>query len=187
MPVLNRSECRLVRNEVLRWHSRAWTVHAVSVMPDHVHILATPLEGSPGEWYALSEIMRRVKGRAAYEVNNVRRREGSLWLPESYDRIIRSNRDFNEKFEYIQSNAGVKGLMGPLDEYDGFWCETMQTIPEEAKASPQCPLRPRPIELPPPNLPLGKRIRPDAMVKTRRKLPHWQLAGSTYFIEFGLR
>lgn len=187
MPVPDRSERRLVRNEVLRWHNCAWAVHAVSVMPDHVHILTTSLEASPGEWYALPEIMCRVKGRAAYEINKLRGRQGPLWLIESYDRIIRSGRDFDEKFRYIQSNAGVEGLTGPMDEYDGFWCEGMQTIPEEAKATPQRPLRPRPPNPPPPNIPLRKRIRPDALVKTRRRLPHWQLAGSTYFIEFGLR
>ena len=174
-------------NEVLRWHNRAWTVHTVSVLPDHVHILATPLEASPGEWCALPEIMRRVKGRSAYSINKLRRRQGPLWLIESYDRIIRSGRDFDEKFRYIQSNAGVKRLTGPLDAYDGFWCEGMETIPEEAKATPQSPLRPRPLKPPPRNLPLGKRIPPDALVKTRRRLPHWQVAGSTYFIEFGLR
>jgi len=184
---LDRSERRLVRDEVLRWHNRAWTVHAVSAMPDHVHILATPLEASPGEWYALPEIMRRVKGRSAHSINKLRGRRGPLWLIESYDRIIRSGRDFDQKFRYIQSNAGVKRLTGPLDEYDGFWCEGMETTPEESKATPQCPLRPRRIAPVPRNLPLGKRIRPDALVKTRRRLPHWQVAGSTYFIEFGLR
>ena len=187
VPPLDRSERRLVRDEVLRWHNRAWTVHAVSVMPDHVHILATPLEASRGEWYALPEIMRRVKGRSAHSVNKLRGRRGPLWLIESYDRIIRSGRDFDEKFRYIQSNAGVKPLAGALDEYDGFWCEGMETVPEEVKATAQCPLRPRPVNPPPRNLPLGKRIRPDALVKTRRRLPHWQVAGSTYFIEFGLR
>ncbi len=187
VPPLDRCERQLVRNEALRWHDHAWTVHAVSVMPDHVHILTTPLQASAGEWYALPEIMGRVKGRSAHLINKLRGRQGPLWLIESYDRIIRSGRDFAEKFRYIQSNAGVKGLTGPLEEYDGFWCEGMQTIPEEAKATPLCPLRIRGLTPPPPNLPLGKRIRADVLVKTRRRLPHWQIAGSTYFIEFGLR
>ncbi|HUU53678.1 MAG TPA: transposase [Armatimonadota bacterium] len=187
VPPLDRCERQLVRDEVLRWHNRAWTVHAVSVMPDHVHILATPLEASEGEWSALPEIMQRVKGRSAYSINKLRRRQGSLWLIESYDPIIRSGRDFDEKFGYMQNNAGVKGLTGPLDEYDGFWCEGMEAIPEEKKATPHCPLRPRLLKPPPRNLPLGKRILPGALVKTRRRLPHWQVAGSTYFIEFGLR
>ena len=187
VPPLDRHERRVVQDEVLRWHNRAWTVHAVSVMPDHVHVLATPLQASPGEWYALPEIMRRVKGCSAYSINKLRGRQGSVWLIESYDRIIRSGKDFAEKFRYIQSNAGVKGLTGLLDEYDGFWCEGMEATPEEMKAGPQCPLRPRPLDRPPQNLPLGKRIRSDVVVKTRRRLPHWQVAGSTYFIEFGLR
>jgi len=187
MAPLDRQERQLVRDEVLRWHTRAWTVHAVSVMPDHVHILATPLKASTGEWYALPEIMRRVKGRSAHLINKLRRRQGALWLIESYDRIVRSGRDFGEKFRYIQSNAGVKALTGALDEYDGFWCEGIETIPEEMKATPQRPLRPRPLDPLARDLPLGKRIRPGVLVKTRRRLPHWQVAGSTYFIEFGLR
>lgn len=186
MKPLDCTERQLVMNEVLRWHKRAWTLHAVSVMPDHVHILATPIEAFPGEWYSLSEIMGRVKGRTAYEINKLRGRRGPLWLIESYDRIIRNSRDFDEKFSYIQSNAGVKGLVGPMDEYDGFWCESMETIPEEAKASPAFPLRPRQPNAPLPHLPLGQRIAAGVLVKTRRRLPHWQLAGSMYFIEFGL-
>jgi REP element-mobilizing transposase RayT len=187
LPPLERSERGAVRDEVLRWHKRAWIVHAVSVMPDHVHILATPLQASAAEWYALPEIMRRVKGRSAYLVNRARGRRGPLWLIESYDRIIRSSQDFDEKFRYIMGNAGVKGLTGPLDDYDGFWCESMETAPEEAKATRQRPLRPRRPEPAPRNIPLGRRIGPDGMVKTRRRLPHWQVAGSCYFIEFGLR
>ena len=196
--LLNRRERRLVRDEVLRWHQHAWTVHAVSIMPDHVHVLATPLEGAPGEWYALPQIMGRVKGRSSYEINRLRGRRGTLWQEESYDRIIRGSRDFEEKFTYILSNAGVAGLVGPLDDYDGFWCEGMQAIPEAAKATPERPLRPCPPSSgragfsPPrvdrvgarlgPPLSLRGSIRPDSLVKTRRRLPHWQMAGSSYFI-----
>ncbi len=186
---LDRRERRLVLNEVLRWHRHAWTVHAVSVMPDHVHILATPLEGAPGEWYSLPQILGRVKGRASYEINRLRGRKGTLWLEESYDRIIRGSRDFDEKFTYILSNAGVAGLTGPLEEYDGFWCEGMAGIPEAAKATPECPLRPCPPSSGPPPAPalsLRGSIRPDSLVKTRRRLPHWQMAGSSYFIVFCL-
>jgi REP element-mobilizing transposase RayT len=179
-------ERRLALDEVLRWHQRAWTVHAVSVIPDHVHILATPLEGTPGLWYALPQIMQRVKGRASYEINKRRGRRGTLWQDESYDRIIRGSRDFDEKYNYILSNAGVAGLVGPLEEYDGFWCEGMEEIPESAKATPERPLRPCPPAPPHSDLPLGKRVPPDVLLKARRRLPHWQLAGSTYFVVFCL-
>jgi len=186
---LSRGERRLVRDEVVRWHRHAWTVHAVSVMPDHVHLLATPLEGAPGEWYALPEIMPRVKGRSSREVNRFRGQRGSLWQEESDDRITRGDREFDSKYAYILSNAGVAGLIGPLEEYDGFWCEGMERVPEGAKAAPTRPLRPRPPANvdPPPGPPLRQRIQSGAILKTKRRgLPHWQLAGASYFIVFCL-
>jgi len=194
---LNRRERRLVRDEVLRWHHRAWTVHAVSVMPDHVHILGTPLEGAPGEWYALPDIMQRVKGRSSRGINRLRGRRGTLWQKESYDRMMRGDREFHNKYNYILSNAGVADLIGPLEEYDGFWCEGMEGIPEGAKATPDRPICSRPLpgavaqalacaDTTDLGRPLRKPLRPGTLVKTRRSLPHWQLAGSSYFIVFCL-
>jgi REP element-mobilizing transposase RayT len=187
LPDLSPVERRIVRDEALRWHRRAWRLHVVSAMPDHVHIIATPLEAVPGEWYSLPQIMRRVKGRSSYEINKLRGRRGHLWQDESYDRIIRRSRDFDEKYNYILSNAGVAGLVGPLEEYDGFWCEGIEPVPESAKATPERPLRPcLPDSHPYLDLPLGERIRAEEPVETRRRLPHWQVAGSSYLITFRL-
>jgi hypothetical protein len=182
---LTPAERRIVRDEAVRWHHRAWILHVISEMPDHGHVIATPLEAVPGEWYSLSQIMRRVKGRSSYEINRLRGRRGAVWQDESYDRIIRGSRDFDEKYDYILSNAGVAGLVQPLEEYDGFWCEGFEVRPESAKATPECPLRPCPPAAQQYlDLPLGERLRAAEPMRTRRRLPHWQIAGSTYFVAF---
>ncbi len=186
--MLTKQERAIVKAEILRWHRRAWTVHVASVMPDHVHILATPLQGAPGRWYSLSTILGRVKGRSSWEINRRCGREGPRWLSESYDHVVRDAREFSEIWDYILSNAGVAGLPEYGYDYDGFWCEGMEAIAEDEKATPERRIVPRqePPQLPC-DLPLVDAVEADETRRTRRNLPHLQVAGATYFIIFRLQ
>ena len=67
----------LVKAEILFWRHVRWRVHALTVMPTHVHVLATPLEESPGQWFSLSTIMHSLKMGATRRVNQRRRTRGS--------------------------------------------------------------------------------------------------------------
>jgi REP element-mobilizing transposase RayT len=115
----------VVRDDILFWHGSRWTVHALTVMPDHVHILASPLEMAPGRWHSLSTILRSVKCGAALKINRMRGRRGALWQAESFDRIVRDEREFDEKANYILSNAVKAELVKDGWEYDGLWCPGM--------------------------------------------------------------
>jgi len=98
-------------------------------MPDHVHILARPLEKSKDQWYSLSAILHSVKRDSARAINRLRNRRGPLWQPESFDRIVRDEEEFLEKANYILGNALRAGLVEDGWLYDGFWCEGMQGMP----------------------------------------------------------
>jgi REP element-mobilizing transposase RayT len=95
-------------------------------MPDHVHVLATPLERGTDQWYPLSEILHNVKRRSARLINKARGQTGALWQSESHDRIMRDEAEFDEKANYILNNAAKRGLVEDPWEYDGFWCEEME-------------------------------------------------------------
>ena len=128
-PVLTPQERRTVKDCILHWHRTRWHVHALTVMPDHVHILAEPVERSEGQWYPLSTILHSVKRHSARSINRLRGRRGPLWQPESFDRIIRDEKEFDEKSNYILTNAVKSGLVTDGWLYDGFWCEGMQRMP----------------------------------------------------------
>ena len=116
-------ERALVRAAVLHWYGTRWTVHVLSVMPDHVHLLATPLESSPGHWHSLSGILQSVKGYSARGLNKRWGTTGPVWQSETYDRIVSDAAEFEEKAAYILNNAVTAGLSEDGWEYDGFWCE----------------------------------------------------------------
>jgi REP element-mobilizing transposase RayT len=58
---LSTQERQIVRASVLHWHPGKWRVHLLTVMPDHVHVLATPQQSAPAQCYSLSEILHSVK------------------------------------------------------------------------------------------------------------------------------
>jgi len=122
LPALSANERDLVKRAILLLHDRMWHVHLLTVMPDHVHILATPLMSSPGKWHPLATMLQRVKGSTAYSINTRRHRSGQFWQKETFDRIVRDQQEFDEKAIYILNNAMKAGIADDGWEYDGFWC-----------------------------------------------------------------
>jgi len=175
--VLSRHERAIAKRAVLFWHRKKWRVHALTVMPDHVRLLPTPLQARKDRWYALAEILHSVKRRSSRSINASRGRRGSLWQGESgFDRIVRDEKEFHEKFDYILNNAVLRGLATDPWEYDGFWCESMESLLE----LPQIPLDT------PDEGHVWPRLQAGDFVTYRRRLPHWQVGGSTYFVTFRL-
>ncbi len=100
-------------------------VHSVVVMPDHVHLLFTPLEKEKGSWWSLSELLHSIKSFSAKQIAQRRRVhnpnwQGAVWQDESFDRIIRNESDFLEKQAYIHSNPAKRDLG---DDYPWVWDE----------------------------------------------------------------
>ena len=80
------------------------TLHAAVVMPDHVHLLLTPFETESDASMALGEILHSIKSFSANEVNKEEGRTGPLWLDERWDRMVRTEKEFIETWEYIETN-----------------------------------------------------------------------------------
>ena len=85
-------------------------------MPDHVHLLFTPLENNRGEPFSLAEIMKGIKGVSANRINKLMKRKGQLWQDESFDRIMRVG-ECQSKLEYIIANPINAGLASKPGEY----------------------------------------------------------------------
>ncbi len=104
------------------WAGKKIDLHAVVVMPDHVHMLLTPLEIAHGTWVTLGEILQSIKLHSARQINKLRGRTGPLWLDESFDRIMRNEKEFVEKADYIANNPIKQGLVED-HSYPWWWDE----------------------------------------------------------------
>lgn len=83
---------------------RVWTGDFV-VMPNHVHVLMTPMDG-----FELEDVLRSIKGFSAKEINHALGKYGTLWQRESYDHIVRDERQLEAFQNYIRDNPAKAGL-----------------------------------------------------------------------------
>jgi hypothetical protein len=68
-------------------------------MPNHVHALVQPLPG-----HSLKEILRSWKSYSARQINKTLGRNGSVWMEESFDRIVRNWNALVKCRDYIARN-----------------------------------------------------------------------------------
>ena len=114
--ILDPEEREIVLNCCVHDHGIAWCLYCAVVMPDHVHLIATPYD----QW-TLPRVLRRVKGISSRRINQRRGVRGSLWLSESFDRIVRTAENMRVKAEYVCENPVRAGISATADEYPWKW------------------------------------------------------------------
>jgi REP element-mobilizing transposase RayT len=114
----------IVLQHCLHDHGKRVRLHAAVVMPDHVHLLATPLRDEKGWPYSLPAILKLIKGVSARRINELLGRSGPLWQEESFDHVLRSNESFAEKLEYIRQNPVRRRLVAKPEDYRWLWIES---------------------------------------------------------------
>lgn len=93
------------------------------VMPDHVHMIFTPLLASKDEPFTFAEILGGIKGASSHSVNKALSRSGHVWLDESFDHVLRSSEKLEDKIEYVRNNPVRKGLVSRPEDYPWLWEE----------------------------------------------------------------
>jgi REP element-mobilizing transposase RayT len=80
---------RTVAMESCKWgNGRRFNLHAVVVMPDHLHLALTPLYDGD-TLFSVSEIMQGIKSASAHKINHLLNRVGQVWQRESFDHVLR--------------------------------------------------------------------------------------------------
>lgn len=94
------------------WHGERYCLQAYVIMPDHVHLLLKPVAG-----WSLAKILQGIKGFTARQINRCLGRKGTFWQDESFDHLIRNERDWLDKFTYIHDNPVKAGLVIKPQDY----------------------------------------------------------------------
>ena len=112
-------------------HRKQYELYVAVVMPDHVHMILTPLIGERRQQiFSLIEIMRGIKGASARRINQQMRRQGAVWQEESFDHVLRCSEGLDAKVEYVLQNPVRMGLVYDWREYRWAW---QRSEPAEAK------------------------------------------------------
>jgi len=89
-----------------------WTVGRYVIMPDHIHLFCAPL---PAQDRSLEDWMRRWKSAASRRWP--RPEEHPVWQRSFWDRQLRTNESYDEKWEYVRNNPVRAGLVQQADDW----------------------------------------------------------------------
>ena len=95
----------LVQTSVLKFEGVRYDVDAFVIMPNHVHLI---WQLRPG--FDLSKELKGLKGGSARACNLALGREGTFWMDESYDRLVRDWEELTAIRNYIINNPAKAGL-----------------------------------------------------------------------------
>jgi REP element-mobilizing transposase RayT len=118
----------IVLETFLGGNRRLFSLHALVIMPDHVHLALTPNSTEEGE-IPIPKIMQAIKGASAHRINKYLGRKGAVWQDESFDRAARSTENLRAKIEYMMGNPVRAGLVTDPFQYRWLWTESRARTP----------------------------------------------------------
>ena len=89
---------------------RGFHSHAFVVMSNHVHLLLTPR-------IPLIHALHSLKSFTAHRANLVLQRTGPFWQQESFDHVVRSDKEFQKITNYIHHNPVQAGMVSVPEDF----------------------------------------------------------------------
>ena len=102
--ILQRDNIRNIVVEALHYYDGTeYVLHAFVIMPNHVHLLLSPLGKLP-----INTIIGQVKSYSGHKIKKQLNCKDNIWQSNMFDRIVRNGDDFEKIMKYIEENP--KGL-----------------------------------------------------------------------------
>ncbi len=103
-------------------HRKKYELYVAVVMPDHVHLILTPLVDDQRQTvFPLSRITQAIKGASGCAINRRLERHGAVWQEESFDHVLRSSQNLDAKIDYVLQNPVRKGWVSNWCDYRWAW------------------------------------------------------------------
>jgi REP element-mobilizing transposase RayT len=102
----------IVASALRYFDTQRYYLHAWTIMPNHVHVLFQPRSG-----FTVASIEHSWKSFTSNKANKLLGRSGRFWQPESFDRLIRSERQFEFCLRYILNNPVKAGLCKEVHQW----------------------------------------------------------------------
>lgn len=104
-------------------NGQVYDLIAYCIMPNHVHVVYTPLPKTDGDYYAMSAIMHSLKRYTARESNLLLGRTGAFWQHENYDHFVRDEAELGRIVHYTVNDPVKAGLVEHRQDWDWSFCK----------------------------------------------------------------
>ncbi|MBM4165972.1 MAG: hypothetical protein FJ218_03515 [Ignavibacteria bacterium] len=110
----------LVREDVTRTSVREDVTRTLvrdETESTRTEVRATSETNAPYSEYIVTSFLRGLKGSTAREANKILNRTGAFWQHESYDHIVRDEKELFRIVEYVLNNPVKAGLVSERNEW----------------------------------------------------------------------
>lgn len=120
---------KMIAQKLHEYDGSYYDLQAFCIMPNHVHLLIDTsiqlsnkaeicLDEEPEKYIQLHQIMKKIKGGTAYEANKFLKRTGQFWQKDSYDRLIRDEKEWCNTVDYILNNPVKAKLVTNWEDWE---------------------------------------------------------------------
>ncbi|HKS80687.1 MAG TPA: transposase [Candidatus Acidoferrales bacterium] len=114
---------------MLRHRERgAYSLHEFVVMPNHLHLLLTPVIDA-----SLEKAMQLIKGASSHDIRKARSLHFEIWQPGFHEESVRDLNDYRTKVEYIRMNP----VRARLVDEPGLWAYSSASGRFQLDAAPE--------------------------------------------------
>ena len=115
-------ERRALLRALLKPDGRKWDLTIVVVLPERTELMFTVLEApATGRPYELSDIVEKAKTKVGRGIVKRTDERYPPFYEESYDRIVRDEAEFEERWQAIFDAPVAEELAEASEDYDGLW------------------------------------------------------------------
>jgi REP element-mobilizing transposase RayT len=98
------------------WDKKRYDLGAFTIMSNHIHLVIDTWD-TENYVETVTKIMQSIKRHTARQSNILLNREGQFWQHESYDHLIRNEREFKNIIHYTAQNSVNAGLVKDWRDY----------------------------------------------------------------------
>jgi REP element-mobilizing transposase RayT len=120
----NEKIATILENSFFYNNKKKYDLIAFTIMPNHSHLIIKPytdqqetLAKRKSERYTLAKIVGNIKSFTANKANEVLKRNGNFWHHESYDHVVRDEKELRSYTKYILNNPVKARLCDSSEEW----------------------------------------------------------------------
>ena len=126
---LDDAERRSLLRALVRPDSRKWDLLIACVLPETTELLFVVRSKVSGQPYELSDIVEKAKGKAGKEIIHNTGEKYPPFYSESYDRIVRDQAEFEERWLTILDSPVAAELAEDPEGYEALYVARNPTEP----------------------------------------------------------
>ncbi len=107
---------KIVSDTLHYWDKKRYDLVGFTIMSNHIHLIIDTWD-TENYTETVTTVMQSIKRHTARQSNILLNREGQFWQRESYDHLIRNEKEFKNIIHYTAQNSVKAGLVKDWRDY----------------------------------------------------------------------